>query len=134
MLSGSGLDDAVRDRQLESTAELSCRQRKPGVEIHDLPARPQGGRLNGLSLPVFAQGQLEHPKDGDRRHHKRAFVWTLQGAKNCFSVVLSAEKYERLQRLDEACAPSLAELLLRMPQDDEPVERLPLEPREFPYA
>ncbi len=28
----------------------------------------------------------------------------------------------------------LAELLLQMPQDDEPFERLPLEAREFPCA
>lgn len=81
-------------------------------------------------------------------------VWTLQDAKNRFSavvdaaargkpqmvtrrgkwvsVVLSAEEYERLQRLEQASAPSLAELLLQMPQDDEPFERLPLPPREFP--
>jgi hypothetical protein len=42
------------------------------------------------------------------------------------SVVLSAEEYERLRRLDQANAPSLAELLLQIPQDDEPFERLPL--------
>lgn len=81
-------------------------------------------------------------------------VWTLQDAKNRFSavvdaaargepqkvtrrgtwvsVVLSAEEYERLRRLDQANAPSLAELLLQMPQDDEPFERLPLAAREFP--
>ena len=78
-------------------------------------------------------------------------IWTLQDAKNRFSavvdaaargepqkvtrrgkwvsVVLSADEYERLQRLDQANAPSLAELLLQMPQDDEPFERLPLAPR-----
>ncbi|TVS07661.1 MAG: type II toxin-antitoxin system Phd/YefM family antitoxin [Cyanobium sp. PLM2.Bin73] len=81
-------------------------------------------------------------------------VWTLQDAKNRFSavvdaaargkpqkvtrrgkwvsVVLSAEDYERLQRLEQASAPSLGELLLQMPQDDEPFERLSLTPREFP--
>ncbi len=81
-------------------------------------------------------------------------VWTLQDAKNRFSalvdaaargkpqkvtrrgkwvsVVLSAEDYERLQRLEQASAPSLGELLLQMPQDDEPFERLSLAPREFP--
>lgn len=81
-------------------------------------------------------------------------VWTLQDAKNRFSavvdaaacggpqkvtrrgkwvsVVLSAEDYERLQRLEQASAPSLEELLLQMPQDDERFERLPLTPREFP--
>ncbi len=80
-------------------------------------------------------------------------VWTLQDAKNRFSavvdaaargkpqkvtrrgkwvsVVLSAEDYERLQRLEQASAPSLGELLLQMPQDDEPFERLSLAPRDF---
>jgi antitoxin Phd len=48
------------------------------------------------------------------------------------SVVLSAEEYERLQRLERASAPSLSELLLQMPQDNEVFERLPLAPREFP--
>ena len=79
-------------------------------------------------------------------------VWTLQDAKNRFSavveaaargepqrvtrrgkwvsVVLSAEDYQRLQRLDAANAPSLNELLLQMPQDDEGFERMPLTPRD----
>lgn len=83
-------------------------------------------------------------------------VWTLQDAKNRFSavvdaaargepqkvtrrgkwvsVVLSADEYERLQRLDQANAPSLAELLLQMPQDDEPFEEIPLAAREFPCS
>jgi prevent-host-death family protein len=83
-------------------------------------------------------------------------VWTLQDAKNRFSavvdaaargepqkvtrrgtwviVVLSAEEYERLRRLDQANAPSLAELLLQMPQDDESFERLPLAARDFPCS
>jgi antitoxin Phd len=50
------------------------------------------------------------------------------------SVVLSAEDYQRLQRLDAANAPSLCELLLQMPQDDEGFERMPLTPREFPCS
>lgn len=50
------------------------------------------------------------------------------------NVVLPADDYERLQRLDQASAPSLAELLLQMPQDGEPFERLPLAPREFPCS
>jgi len=33
------------------------------------------------------------------------------------SVVLSAEDYERLKRLDQGSAPSLGALLLQMPQD-----------------
>ena len=47
------------------------------------------------------------------------------------SVVLSAEHYQRLQRLDAANAPSLNDLLLQMPQDDEGFERIPLTPRDF---
>jgi antitoxin Phd len=72
-------------------------------------------------------------------------TWTLQDAKNRFSavvdaaargepqkvtrrgtwvsVVLSAEDDQRLQRLAVANAPSLSELLLEMPQDDEGFER-----------
>ena len=50
------------------------------------------------------------------------------------SVVLSAEEYERLQRLDVASAPSLPELLLQMPQDDEGYERMPLGPRDVSCA
>lgn len=83
-------------------------------------------------------------------------TWTLQDAKNRFSalvdaaargepqkvtrrgkwvsVVLSAEDYQRLQRLDAANAPTLNDLLLQMPQDDESFERMPLTPREFPCA
>ena len=83
-------------------------------------------------------------------------MWALQDAKNRFSavvdaaargepqmvtrrgkwvsVVLSAEDYERLQRLERASAPSLGELLLQMPQDDESFQRLPLAPREFPCS
>jgi prevent-host-death family protein len=83
-------------------------------------------------------------------------TWTLQDAKNRFSavvdaaargepqkvtrrgkwvsVVLSAEDDQRLQRLDAANAPSLNELLLQMPQDDESFERMPQTPREFPCS
>jgi antitoxin Phd len=80
-------------------------------------------------------------------------VWTLQDAKNRFSavveaavrgepqkvtrrgkwvsVVLSAEEYERLKQLDQASAPSLGQLLLEMPQDDEGFTRLPVAPRDL---
>ena len=83
-------------------------------------------------------------------------TWTLQDARNRFSavvdaaargepqrvtrrgkwvsVVLSAEDYQRLQRLDIANAPSLRELLLQMPQDDEGFEGMPLTPRKFPCS
>ena len=74
--------------------------------------------------------------------------WPLQDAKNRFSavveaavagdpqrvtrrgkpavVVLAVEEYERLRRLDKAQAPTLADLLLAIPQDDEEFERLRL--------
>jgi prevent-host-death family protein len=80
--------------------------------------------------------------------------WTFQDANNHFNavleaalagepqkdtrsgrlvgVVLSAEEYERLRQLDQANAPSLPELLLALPQDDEPFERIALMPRQFP--
>jgi len=83
-------------------------------------------------------------------------TWTLQDAKNRFSavvdaaargepqkvtcrgewvsVVLSAEDYQRLQRLDADNAPTLNDLLLQMPQDDWGFERMPLTPREFPCS
>ena len=78
--------------------------------------------------------------------------WQLQDAKNRFSavvdaalsgvpqhvtrrghpavVVLSEDEYERLCRLDDAAAPTLARLLLDMPRDDQEFERLPLPERQ----
>jgi antitoxin Phd len=72
--------------------------------------------------------------------------WPLQDAKNKFSalvnaalagepqrvtrrgqpavVVLAVTEYERLCRLDKFDAPSLGELLLDIPQDDESFERM----------
>ena len=72
--------------------------------------------------------------------------WPLQDAKNKFSallnaalageaqlvtrrgqpavVVLAADEYERLCRLDNADAPTLGELLLEIPQDDHGFERM----------
>jgi len=65
--------------------------------------------------------------------------WSVQDAKNRFSEVVKAAKhgpqtvtkhgkpavvlmdvaeYERLRRLERACAPSFADVLLSMPQDD----------------
>lgn len=77
--------------------------------------------------------------------------WPLQDAKNRFSavvdaalagapqrvtrrgrpavVVLATEEYERLCRLEKANAPTLAGLLLDIPQDDQDFERLPLPTR-----
>ena len=73
--------------------------------------------------------------------------WQLQDAKNRFSavvdaalsgfpqrvtrrgkpavVVLSVDEYERLCQLERAQAPTLAEVLLTMPQDDQGFDRLP---------
>jgi hypothetical protein len=48
------------------------------------------------------------------------------------SVVLSAEEYERLRKLDQGSAPSLGAMLLQVPQDNGSFDRLPLTPREFP--
>jgi antitoxin Phd len=83
-----------------------------------------------------------------------AAQWTLQDANNHLSavleaalagepqkvtqsgrwvgVVISAVEYERLRQLDQANPPSLPELLLALPQDDEPFERIALTPRQFP--
>ena len=77
--------------------------------------------------------------------------WALQDAKNKFSalvnaalageaqfvtrrgrpvvVVVSEEEYERLRRLEKSNAPSLGELLLEMPRDDQEFSRLPLPSR-----
>ncbi len=77
--------------------------------------------------------------------------WPLQDAKNKFSalvnaalagepqrvtrrgepavVVLAAEEYERLCRLEKVDAPTLGELLLSIPQDDREFERLTVPPR-----
>ena len=77
--------------------------------------------------------------------------WPLQDAKNKFSavvdaalagepqrvtrrgqpavIVLAVDEYERLCRLEKVNAPSLAELLLDIPQDDGEFDRLPLPPR-----
>ena len=77
--------------------------------------------------------------------------WPLQDAKNRFStvvdaamagepqrvtrrgkpavVVLATEEYERLRRLEKSKAPSFADLLLEIPQDDEEFERLRLSAR-----
>ena len=80
-------------------------------------------------------------------------VWPLQDAKNRFSavveaalagqpqrvtrrgkpavVVLADDEYERLRLVEKAEAPTFAELLLAIPQDDGEFERLPLAPRDF---
>lgn len=77
--------------------------------------------------------------------------WPLHDAKNRFSalvdaalagspqrvtrrgklavVVLAAEEYERLRLLEQAEAPTIADLLLAIPQDGEDFDRLPLHSR-----
>ena len=79
--------------------------------------------------------------------------WPLQEAKNRFSavveaaiaghpqrvtrrgkpavVVLAIAEFERLRQVERASAPSFAELLLAMPQDDGEFERLPLNMRNL---
>ena len=74
--------------------------------------------------------------------------WALQDAKNKFSalvnaalagepqrvtrrgqpavVVLAEDEYERLCRIEKSNAPTLGELLLEIPQDDQEFERLTL--------
>ena len=77
--------------------------------------------------------------------------WPLQDAKNRFSavvdaamagepqrvtrrgkpavVVLATDEYERLRRLEKSKAPTFADLLLEIPQDDEEFDRLRLPSR-----
>ena len=78
-------------------------------------------------------------------------AWSLQDAKNQFSaivnaavagtpqqvtrcgkpavVVVATKEYERLRHLKNASAPTFADYLLAMPQDDGVFERLPLSAR-----
>lgn len=78
--------------------------------------------------------------------------WSVQDAKNRFSevvaaarrrpqtvtkhgkpavVVIDVAEYERLRRLEQAQAPSFAELLLEMPQDDGNFPRVKVRPRDL---
>jgi antitoxin Phd len=78
--------------------------------------------------------------------------WSIQDAKNRFSevvnaarlrpqtvtkhgkdtvVVVDAAEYDRLQRLDRALAPSFADVLLEMPQDDNEFPRATVRPRNL---
>ena len=81
--------------------------------------------------------------------------WPLQDAKNRFSavvaaamagepqrvtrrgkpavVVLATEEYERLRQLEKSKAPSFADLLLEIPQDDGEFERLRLPSRPVDF-
>ena len=79
--------------------------------------------------------------------------WPLQDAKNRFSalvnaalagepqqvtrrgqptvVVLAVDEYERLRQLEKADAPTLGELLLEIPQDDQEFERMSIPTRSM---
>jgi antitoxin Phd len=80
--------------------------------------------------------------------------WSVQDAKNRFSevveaarrvpqtitkhgkpavVVIHVAEFERLRRLDQAQAPSFAELLLAMPQDSGEFPRPKARPREVDF-
>lgn len=81
--------------------------------------------------------------------------WSLQDAKNRFSavvdaalagepqlvtrhgkpavVVVAVEAFERLNRLERETAPSFAETLLAMPQDDGSFERSAVRPRDVDF-
>ena len=78
-------------------------------------------------------------------------TWALQDAKNKFSalvnaalggepqvvtrrglpavVVLAEQEFARLRRIERMDAPTLGELLLRVPQDDQEFDRIGLAPR-----
>lgn len=79
--------------------------------------------------------------------------WKLQDAKSRFSelvndalagepqhvtrrgepavVVLAVDEYERLRRMERADAPTFAELLLEIPQDDQEFKRLAVPARQL---
>lgn len=82
-------------------------------------------------------------------------MWSVQDAKNRFSVVVEAarhapqtvtkhgkpavvvvdvDEYERLRHLEQAQAPSFAEMLLAMPQDDGEFERSRVKPRDLEFG
>jgi antitoxin Phd len=80
--------------------------------------------------------------------------WSVQDAKNRFSevvqaarhkpqtvtkhgkpavVVVDVAEYERLRRLERAQAPSFADVLLAIPQDDGEFSRLKTRPRDLEF-
>ena len=84
----------------------------------------------------------------------RGVLWSVQEAKNRFSalveaarrapqtvtkhgkpavVVVDADEYHRLRRLERAQAPSFAETLLAMPQDDGEFPRVGVRPRDLAF-
>jgi antitoxin Phd len=81
-------------------------------------------------------------------------TWSIQDAKNRFSevveaarrkpqtvtkhgkpavVVVAADEYDRLHKLQQLKAPSFAEMLLAMPQGDVEFERLNAAPRDIEF-
>jgi antitoxin Phd len=46
-------------------------------------------------------------------------------------VVIDAVEYKRLRRLERSCAPSFADVLLAMPQDNRDFPRTTIRPRDF---
>ena len=81
-------------------------------------------------------------------------TWSVQDAKNRFSevveaarrkpqtvtkhgkpavVIVAAEEYERLHKLEQLKAPSFAELLLAMPRGDVEFERIKAMPRDVDF-
>ena len=48
-------------------------------------------------------------------------------------VVIGAAEFDRLRRVERASAPSLPELLLAMPQDDDEFERIDITPRDIDF-
>ena len=81
-------------------------------------------------------------------------TWSVQDAKNRFSevveaarrkpqtvtkhgkpavVVVAADEYERLHKLEQLKAPSFAELLLAMPRGDVEFERIKAMPRDVDF-
>ena len=81
-------------------------------------------------------------------------TWSVQDAKNRFSevveaarrkpqtvtkhgkpavVVVAADEYERLSKLQQLKAPSFADMLLAIPQDDTEFDRLKTTPRDVGF-
>lgn len=82
------------------------------------------------------------------------YTWSVQDAKNRFSevvkaarrqpqtvtkhgkpavVVVAAEEYERLRKLEQLKAQSFTEMLLAMPQGDVAFERIEAKPRDVEF-
>lgn len=82
-------------------------------------------------------------------------LWRLQDAKNQFSkvveaalhgepqhvtrrgrevvVIIAAEEYDRLEKIQTASMPRFVDYLLNMPKDDGEFERLPFKPRKVEF-